>query len=79
MWFQENLIALNLEKTYFIQFLNNSNSNSDIQIKIKNANIATVNEIKFLGLIIESKLSWKGHIDHIVPRLNSACYCMRVL
>ena len=72
MCFQENLIALNLEKTYFILFLNNSSNNSDIQIKIKNANIATVNEIKFLGLIIDSKLFRKGHIDHIIPRLNSA-------
>ena len=79
MWFQENLNALNLGKTYFIHFSNNSNNNSDIQIKIKNANIATVNGIKFLGLIIDSKLSWKGHVDHIVPRLNSACYCMRVV
>ena len=41
MWFQENLTALNLGKTYFIHFSNNSNNNSDIQIKIKNANIAS--------------------------------------
>ena len=44
-----------------------------------NANIATVNEIKFLELITDRKLYWKGHSDHIVPRLNSACYCMRAV
>jgi hypothetical protein len=78
-WFQENLIALNLNKTYFIQFLNKGLNNSDIQIKIENVNIATINEIKFLGLIIDNKLSWKGHTDYITPRLNSACYCMRAV
>ena len=72
-WFQENLITLNLLKTHFIQFTNKNIGNSDIQIKIENKYIATVNEIKFLGLIIDNKLSWKGHIDHIIPKLSSAC------
>ena len=78
-WFQENLITTNLEKTHFIQFTNKNIGNSDIQIKIENKYIATVNEIKFLGLIIDIKLSWKGHIDHIIPKLSSACYCIRTV
>jgi hypothetical protein len=41
--------------------------------------ITTAKEIKFLGLIIDNKLSWKGHIDYITPKLNSACYCMRAV
>jgi hypothetical protein len=42
-WFQDNLIALNLNKTYFIQFSNESTNNSNMQNKIKNANIVTIN------------------------------------
>ena len=76
-WFQENLITTNLEKTHFIQFTNKNIGNSDIQIKIENKYIATVNEIKFLGLIINNKLSWKGHTDLIIPKLSSACHCIR--
>ena len=78
-WFQDNLITLNLEKTYFIQFINKSICNSDKQIKIDNNHITTVNEIKFLGLIIDNKLSWKGHINHIILKLSSACYCIRAV
>jgi hypothetical protein len=78
-WFQDNLIALNLNKTYCIQFLNKSTNNLDIQNKIGNTNIATINEIMFLGLKIDNKISCKGHVDYIVPRLNSACYCMRAV
>jgi hypothetical protein len=56
-WFQDNLITLNLNKTYFIHFINKSTGNSDIQIKIENKHICTVKETKFLGLIIDNTLS----------------------
>jgi hypothetical protein len=36
-----------------------------------------VNTIKFLGLIIDSTLSWKQHIDSIIPKLNRACFAIR--
>jgi len=32
-----------------------------------------VNVIKFWGLHINSTLSWKTHIDHILHKLCSAC------
>jgi hypothetical protein len=41
--------------------------------------ITTANEIKFLGLLIDNKLSWKGLTDYITPKLNYACYCMRTV
>ena len=78
-WFQDNLITLNLNKTYFMQFINKSTGNSDIQITIDYKHTATVKETKFLGLIINDKLSWKGHIDYIIPKLSSACYVMRTV
>jgi len=34
-WFQDNLITLNLNKTYLIQFSNKSTNYHDIQIEIK--------------------------------------------
>ena len=33
-----------------------------------------VKETKFLGLIIDKKLSWKEHINYMIPKLSSACY-----
>ena len=50
-WFQNNQIKLNLDKTFFIHFINKNIGNSEIQIKIERKNITTSNEIKFLGLI----------------------------
>jgi hypothetical protein len=36
-----------------------------------------VNDIKFLALHINNTLSWKTHIDNIVPKLCSACFAIR--
>jgi hypothetical protein len=59
--------------------MNKSVSISDIQIMIENKYISSVKEIKFLGLIIDNTLSWKGHIDYIIPKLSSACYFIRTI
>jgi hypothetical protein len=78
-WFKDNLISLNLNNTYFVQFSNKSIGNSNIQIMIEDKQISTVNETKFLGLIIDNTLSWKGHIEYIKSTLSSACYVMRTV
>ena len=32
---------------------------------------------KFLGLVVDSTLSWKPHIDHLINKLSTACYVIR--
>jgi len=34
---------------------------------------------KFLGLIIDDSLSWKAHIDQIMPKFNTACLVIRTI
>jgi hypothetical protein len=36
-----------------------------------------VNDLKFLGLNINNTLTWKPHIETILPKLSSACFAMR--
>ena len=55
--FKDNLISLNLNRTYFIQFSNKGTDDSNIQIRIEDKHISTINETKFLGLIIDNTLS----------------------
>jgi len=33
----------------------------------------------FLGLTLDSTLSWKTHVDQLSSKLNSACYVIRSL
>jgi hypothetical protein len=76
-WFKANLISLNFDKIYFIQFTNKSICNSDIQIMYDDKHIFTAIETKFLGLVIINNISWKRHIECIKSKLSSACYAMR--
>jgi len=39
----------------------------------------TVNTIKFLGILIDSTLSWKQHVDNIIPKFNTAGYAIRLV
>jgi len=51
-WFKSNLLFLNFDKTYFIQFTNKSTCTSDIQITYEDKQISTVNETKFLRYLL---------------------------
>ena len=41
--------------------------------------ISATNTTNFLGLSLDSSLSWKIHIEHLSSKLNSACYLIRSL
>jgi len=77
-WFKSNLLFLNFDKTYFIQFYNASKRTSVTEIKYEDEQISIANETKFLGLYINNNLSWKTHIENIKNKLSSACFVMRL-
>jgi len=76
-WFKSNSLSLNTDKTHFLQFHTKINQNYDIQISYENKQITKAQNIKFLGIMIGSSLSWKQHIDDIIPKLNKACFAKR--
>ena len=41
--------------------------------------IANVYNTKFLGLTLDNTLSWRTHIDTIIPKLSSANFALRVV
>ena len=63
--FKTNLLSLNFDKTYFIQFINKGTCTSDIQIMYKDKKMYTTIETKFLGLFSNNTVSWKTHIEYI--------------
>ena len=78
-WFNSNLLLLNLEKTYFLQFLTKSTNATDPHISYKNRQISSIHSTKFWGLVIDDNLSWHCHIDQMIPKLNKASYVIRSL
>ena len=78
-WFNTNLLSLNLDKTHYMQFINKNSSPIDLNIGHGNKKIANTCTTKFLGLTLENMLSWKTHIDTIVPKLSSATFAIRIV
>ena len=68
-WFKANKLSLNVKKTNFMLFTNRLRK-SNINISINNTAINMVQSTKFLGVIIDSKLNWKEHIDVIKKKLS---------
>jgi hypothetical protein len=50
-----------------------------MQIIPSNTIITNINSTRFLGLIIDSMLSWKDHIVELTSKLNKACYVIRAI
>jgi len=48
-----------------------------MQVSFSNRKIATVQSLKFLGLTIDTTLTWKHCIGELTSRMNKACYAIR--
>jgi hypothetical protein len=78
-WFQNNLLLLNFNKTYYMHFTTKSKLAVDIHISHKVNPIINIHNTNFLGLTLDTTLSWKTHINQLSSKLNSACYVSRSL
>ena len=68
---------LNYDKTYFLQFLLKTDNEINMQVVFGNREIATVQSLKFLGLTIETTLTWKHNVSELTSRLNKVYYAIR--
>ena len=76
-WFKANKLTLNLDKTVCILF-QQKGSDKAFKIQIDTVKIRTSNEIKFLGMWLDSHLSWSVHIQRLVTRLKRNTTLLRV-
>ena len=60
-WIKANKLSLNMQKTKYMLF-SNSIEQLPINIIFDDTPLEEVTDIKFLGIIVDNKLSWKLHI-----------------
>jgi hypothetical protein len=60
-------------KMQYVQF-RTTNSLPTQDIRYKNKYIVNDINTRFLGITMDSSLSWKNHIDGLMVKLNKACY-----
>jgi hypothetical protein len=76
-WFSANALTLNIEKTNIMKFTTSYQQNEAFQITYQNKIITGIHNTKFLGLEFDKNISWKNHVQKIIPKLSSACYLFR--
>ena len=71
LWLNVNRLSLNIDKTNFIVFHPyNKPTKKRITIKINKKAINEKNSIKYLGILIDSTLSWKDQILNISKKIS---------
>lgn len=73
-WFSSNLLLLNKNKSYSILFATRSalhKQNNSLHVKfVDGTPLKNVEEFKYLGLWLDSRLTFRTHIDSIVKSIN---------
>ena len=69
LWLKANKLSLNIKKTHFTIFSSKNKPHPNICINIDGETINETAKTKFLGVIIDNKLSWKDHILYISGKL----------
>ena len=65
-WLDANKLALNVSKSNMILFLKNRTKTSrKLSVKIMGEEIKEKEHTKYLGILIDNKVSWKQQINHV--------------
>ncbi|PIK38495.1 hypothetical protein BSL78_24668 [Apostichopus japonicus] len=73
------ILAINISKTkeMIIDFRRNAVEPPPVMIKGKE--VERVHSYKYLGIHLNNRLTWDGHVDALVKKLNTRLYCLRKL
>ena len=73
VWLCSNRLSLNVAKTEFIIFRQPRKKISErITLKLNGCTIFESQKVKYLGIILDSRLTWKHHIVELGKKLNRA-------
>ena len=78
VWFKANKLTLNVKKTKYMIFSDQNLENGTNILYIGNQIVEQVGSkckdkyFRFVGHVLDDKMSWEGHVDHIAKKLASA-------
>ena len=68
-WLKTNRLSLNVKKTHYIIFATRNFTRPNLNVQIEGHTIDETYQTKFLGVIIDSNLTWKQHIMYISGKI----------
>ena len=70
-WLCSNRLSLNANKTEFLIFRPpHANLNERVTLRLNGVTISESPKIKYLGIILDSGLTWKHHINELCKKLG---------
>ena len=69
-WLVSNKLSLNINKSCYLNLSLLHNPSTDINVKIANKLLERKRVTKYLGVLIDDKLSWKDHIHSVNMKLR---------
>jgi len=67
-WFSVNKLSLSIDKTCFSAFGVPDRDKNKLKLKINNDDITQVKSTRYIGIIIDSNLTWEDHIDYLYKK-----------
>lgn len=71
-WLKCNFLSLNVSKTKFLIFHYNNNPPERFFININGKKIEKCSEVKYLGVYIDDKLTFKFHTDYLCTKISKS-------
>lgn len=77
-WLRTNKLSLNVEKSSYLIF-SNCDKSSNKRLAIRGSPLSLVNSAKFLGVMIDDRLSFKLHLNYVCDKISKSIGVMRKL
>ena len=78
-WFRMNKLPDNIDKCHVMVISGRNTSRYSLNIDIDGVKIPHVRSANYLGVVIDSHLTWTAHINELSSRLSSRLYILQKL
>ena len=77
-WCNSKGLNINASKTTLVAFTKQRLERTRLRsLRLFGELVAIVNEVKYLGLILDSKLTWNSHLDYVVQKATNSLWMCR--
>ena len=74
-WLLKNKLSINTSKTTYM-ITTNQKINHCFKIYVQGKELSETKDAKYLGLVIDNKLTWNKHTNNVRNRLASGCWAL---
>ena len=72
-WLRANKLSLNYNKTNFMLLTSRKHNPASSKVTINNHIISPEDNLNYLGVFLDNKLSWKPHVQQVKTHLSRVC------